>query len=177
MFKYKCMLTPFMATLINKIGDDITFNYRLPIKRNALDAKTKTKVFKFLLNRISQKLGNHAFTLIWKNGKCLIYDPTNLVILDVVNPIKALLLTGDGEAKINTMFSLWLQDGEKEKQALDNLVFKKLGLAYDRRSFINISEDNMDLFMGNKALLDDYYIDNHKNILGAVNASRVRKRN
>ena len=55
MFKYKCMLTPFMATLINKIGDDITFNYRLPIKRNALDAKTKTKVFKFLLNRISQK--------------------------------------------------------------------------------------------------------------------------
>ena len=155
MFKYKCMLTPFMATLINKIGDDITFNYRLPIKRNALDAKTKTKVFKFLLNRISQ----------------------NLVILDVVNPIKALLLTGDGEAKINTMFSLWLQDGEKEKQALDNLVFKKLGLAYDRRSFINISEDNMDLFMSNKALLNDYYIDNHKNILGAVNASRVRKRN
>lgn len=35
----------------------------------------------------------------------------------------------------------------------------------------------MDLFMSNRALLDDYYIDNYKNILGAVNASRVRKRN
>lgn len=42
---------------------------------------------------------------------------------------------------------------------------------------LNISEDNMDLFMSNRALLDDYYIDNYKNILGAVNASRVRKRN
>ena len=77
------------STMINLVDKNIKSNYKFDIERKSEKAKKKTEILNLAMCPIMKKIGNHAFTLIEDNNKLYIYDSTNLMLLNVINPYEA----------------------------------------------------------------------------------------
>lgn len=59
-----------------------------------------------LANKLFKVDGNHAITLIKDNNKMFAYDPTNLLVLNVLNKNIGEIINGKGSFKLLPMLTL-----------------------------------------------------------------------
>lgn len=59
-----------------------------------------------LANKLFKVDGNHAITLIKDNNKMFAYDPTNLLVLNVLNKNIGEIINGKGSFKLLQMLTL-----------------------------------------------------------------------
>ena len=161
------MLTDFInlfdyssATVINSLGKENKSNYVPVIKRNVAknsDSFGRNLVVS-MMNPVLKNVGNHAFNLINENGKCYIYDATNLMIFDIIDKFNCKDVCAAGSAKIKPYFSHIFNDSFKSFNALVDFNVKTDFVSpYTRKDFIFTWEECCDNFLKNKYLLGCFH--------------------
>ena len=121
----------------------------------------------------TQRHGNHTFTLINDSEKLYIYDPTALLMLEVINPYKAKVINGGGEVTLYPRISFLTYSGDKKEIDTISKLFelKDLSSPYTRKDFIVTAEENIELFNKSTSLLDDFHTEAKSDIDGIVTAT------
>jgi len=170
------MLTDFInqfefssATLASNLSD-YEKSYKVKIKRDIGEINVNF-IDKILcsLNKIDF---NHAFNLIKENNKLYIYDPTNLFIAKLKNTKEAKLIPGIGKFNLNPYYSYCINSSQKSKDTLDLLLDNNsFKCPYTEKKYVQIWNKCIELFLENKCLLNDFYIeiiDNIQNISNTI---------
>lgn len=173
------MLTDFLnvcgyesAVINNYFGKDVEFNYRLDIERKTAKDSLKRKILYLFVASIIKKIGNHAFSLVVDKEKLYIYDSTNFMLLEVVDPFTAKTINGTGTFELHPYFSFMYAIDDKEIQAMHKLFeMRDLSSPYSRKDFIYTGEANIELFNHNIELLDDFYDDVRPSIVSISDAT------
>lgn len=154
------------SMMINFCGENIDKAYKIDIERSITKGKISSKISSFFMSPLIKKIGNHAFTLVYDNGKPYIYDSTNLMALEFENPYFAHLLNGTGSAKLKPYISTVFSSNFGEIETLLKLFeLDDLSSPCSRKDFIITGENNIELFRKNIVLLDDFYDDARDSIV------------
>ena len=178
------MLTDFIndfdysaATLINRLDVNYKRDYMPKIERKVGKDRLGSKILGKIMTPISNKVGNHAFTLIKENEQMYIYDPTNLMIFDIKDKFNCDNVCGTGSSKIKPYFSHFINKSGKAEETLVNFNMETIfRLPYDRKTFICTFEECFEKFSNNTYLLNRFYDDIHSNIESiSNNVSNIKK--
>lgn len=127
--------------------------------------KPKNSLIKPVIERIF-KLSNHVCVLINENDRFYLYDPTNLLILNIDNLKKSSMINcvGTIENHINDSYKLISDKDKFNEYILDDLVSDlknniKNNCSYDFTSFKNSWINNSKQCIANNSLLESYYDD------------------
>lgn len=152
------------ASIMNKF-EVKTRKYTPNINRKITKPSVSKKLLMHILGPISNKIGNHAFTLIEENGQMYIYDPTNLLVLNINDKFKCTDICGNESAIIKPYLSYFLNKNEKSEMALDKLnIFQAFVPAFNEMNYIKTWENNLVCFNDNINLLNDFHKEINENI-------------
>jgi len=146
--------------------NDITCNYRPEIirdEKSSTSSKTLTQLGHFIINGLTDRIGNHAVTLIEENDKLFIYDPTNIYVLNVMDGNFASLINGNGKFMILPLMSLIFHPNSDPNQLFEKL-FNGVNPAFTRKEIIFSFENMMELIKNNINLLNDAYDNIHSEL-------------
>lgn len=164
------------STMINLVDKNIKSNYKFDIERKSEKAKKKTEILNLAMCPIMKKIGNHAFTLIEDNNKLYIYDSTNLMLLNVINPYEAEVINGTGINKLHPYLSYMLNNNQQTGDAIIKLfTSENLSSPYTRRDMIFTEKNNMELFKNRKPLIEDFYLEIKPSIVSISEATEKIK--
>lgn len=144
--------------------EDISYDYRPQIKREEgtnTSSKILHKIITPILAGLTNKVGNHAVTLIEDNDKLFIYDPTNLYLLNVVDDTTATIINGSGNFNIKPFTTLIISPDSDPNKLFEKLVRGNINPAFTRKEVIFSFENMMELIKNNISLLDDAYDNIH----------------
>lgn len=179
---YSDMLTDILivaryeeATILNKMNDSVKVNYRPELKREVSKVKFYSKIVFFLIKPLSNKIGNHACTLICDAGKKhYIYDATNLTIFECLNNKEAICKIGSGTITLKPYLRTFFISNDANYNTLKKLCLTdKFIFPYSRKDFIYAWEEDIETFGANKSLIDDYHEDVYGDIKTIADNSRV----
>ena len=111
-------------------------DYKPQIEQHNAKNKTellKLSIFATLANKLFKVDGNHAITLIKDNNKMFAYDPTNLLVLNVLNNNIGVIINGKGFFKLLPMFTL-----------IEELLNANYSRAFNRKEIIFSFENTME---------------------------------
>lgn len=147
--------------------NSIKINYHPNIKMQYRNEKLNNILFSLLsvpLNPISKVLCNHAVALIKDNNRFYIYDPTNLLVLNVLNENSASIVNGTGIFDIKLLNTLPLIVEPKHNQLLEQITFNHTTKNYSQEEVISSFEKIIELLKNNIKLLDDAYENIHSEL-------------
>lgn len=150
------------ANIINCIANKKNFhcNYVPEIERH-LEKKNidnvKNLVFMTIAKPLVKFYGNHAITLIEENDKLFLYDPTNLLVLNIKNKNKANIINGSGTFILKPYSSLIVHPDISNIKLFEKIVDCNIKQAYSRKEIIYSFEDTLERIHDNIKLLDDSY--------------------
>ncbi len=182
---FSLMLNDFLneidynSAVISNVADKhMTRNYEIGITRNFAKENLIVKILTFLFSPLSKKIGNHAFCLIEDGEEFYLYDPTNVLALNILDKNNANVIDGRGAFKLNPIYSYINNSTDKSLETLKKLnaysIFKPLDV-----SFGNVLHRNLKYIDQNKPLLDDFYDEirgDVNNIAWAVQNAKAMKR-
>lgn len=145
----------------------ITTSYRPEIKRNFdinFVSRNISRCTTLFLKGLIVRIGNHAVTLIRENNKFLIYDSTNLYVLNVISDEKAEIINGTGTFDIKPLSTLILNPEADRKNLFEKLVSEKNDYKLSRKELIVGWENIMTLLNDNISLLNDSYDNIHSDL-------------
>lgn len=142
-------------------------DYKPQIEQHKAKNKTellKLSIFAMLANKLFKVDGNHAITLIKDNNKMFAYDPTNLLVLNVLNKNIGEIINGKGSFKLLPMFTL-----------IEELLNNESHQAFNRKEIIFSFENTMEHIMNNIPLLDDAYDNVHNELQSILDNYEILK--
>ncbi len=150
----------FLSTVIlNRIGGKIKRDYTPDLKRN-IEKNLFSTIRMNMTKLINRKGNNHACTLIQENNLFYIYDPTNLVIVQLDGATMATVIAGKGTLLLDPYMSYLMFDTAEKRSLINNLCNQEnFSCPYNRRDFIFCWENNLEVFQENISLIEDYYTD------------------
>ena len=110
-----------------------------------------------LLNGITNKMGNHAITLIKDNKRIYAYDSTNLCVLNVDSSDKASIINGKGIFELKPLTTASILPIYANNELFEKLLAGDSGDNYSRNEIIDSYEKVIALANDNKNLLNDSY--------------------
>lgn len=113
----------------------------------------------------SKFVDNHAITFINDNGKTFLYDPTNLVALNIINEKIAQLVNGTSKFKISMLSTLYNMPDADPKELITQFFSGKQSENLTREEFIDTSIKVLETIKNNILLLDDAYDNIHSELL------------
>ena len=144
--------------------NSISFNYHPEIERNSknnLSSRISNIIFSPFIKIVTNKVGNHAVTLIEENEKLFIYDPTNLYVLNITNSDIATIINGKGDFELKPFSTLIFTSDIDSIEVLEKLIFNSITQSFNRKEVIFTYENIMELIQENIKLLDDAYDNIH----------------
>ena len=137
---------------------------------NILFSKYLIPMFGFL----TDKVGNHAVTLVEDENKLYLYDVTNLFALNLVDDRRASIINGTGEFNIKPLFTSMFIPNADPNFLFEKVMNNKLGEKLDRNEYIFKFEKIIDLIVKNIKLLDDAYDNIHSELEFIVNETNEK---
>lgn len=137
---------------------------------NILFSKYLIPMFGFL----TDKVGNHAVTLVEDENKLYLYDVTNLFALNLVDDRRASIINGTGEFSIKPLFTSLFIPNADPNFLFEKVMNNKLGEKLDRNEYIFKFEKIIDLIVKNIKLLDDAYDNIHSELEFIVNETNEK---
>ena len=131
-------------------------DYKPQIEQNYAKNKNellKLSILAMLANKLLKIDGNNAIALIKENDKMFAYDPTNLLVLNILNKDVGEIINGKGNFKLLPMFTL-----------IEELLKANYSRAFNRKEIIFSFENTMEHIMNNIPLLDDAYDNVHNEL-------------
>ena len=147
--------------------NSIKINYYPNVKIQYKNKKLKNILISFAslpLKPISNFLSNHAVTLIKDNKSYYVYDPNNLVVLNILNENKASIINGTGIYDLKPITTLALNPKAINNQLLEQIAFNNISQVYSRKEIIFSFEKIIDVLNDNIKLLDDAYENIHSQL-------------
>jgi len=146
---------------------DVSWSYQSEIERN-VENNISSRILNIILSPfikiLTNKLGDHAVTLIEENDKLFIYDPTNSYVLNIKNSDIATIINGKGDFKLKPFSALMVTSDMADMESigvLEKLLFDSINPAFNKKEIISTFENIMELIQDNKKLLDDAYDNIH----------------
>lgn len=121
-------------------------------------------ILSLLANKILKFDGNHAITLIKDEDKFFAYDPTNLLVLNILNAKTSEVINGKGNFKLYPNLSLCMNANLNSFPLIEELLNKENPQAYNRKEIIFSFENTMETIANNILLLDDAYANIHSDL-------------
>ena len=131
-------------------------DYKPQIEQNYAKNKNellKLSILAMLANKLLKIDGNNAIALIKENDKMFAYDPTNLLVLNILNKDVGEIINGKGNFKLLPMFTL-----------IEELIKANYSRAFNRKEIIFSFENTMEHITDNIPLLDDTYDNVHNEL-------------
>lgn len=116
---------------------------------------------------LSEKVGNHAITLIRDNGQYFAYDPTNLVAFHFDSYDTASCAIGDCHYDLK-WFSTFLA-GNTDEKLYNDFLFSKLSSPLDKKDVVDHFQNVISTCENHRYLLDENY---HHIFLGLNDAKQ-----
>lgn len=141
--------------------------YNIKIEQNYAKNKNellKLSILAMLANKLLKIDGNHAIALIKENDKMFAYDPTNLLVLNILNKDVGEIINGKGNFKLLPMFTLNMLANLKSFPLIEELLKANYSHAFNRKEIIFSFENTMEHIMDNIPLLDDAYDNVHNEL-------------
>ena len=143
--------------IINKVDGKNFKKFYIPnISQNKNDTKLMD-IGGVFLSPLINKIGNHAFTLVYENGKFYIYDVTNSTIFKLDGKYDAENIVGTGHSDLNPMMSFALNFDKERIDTLDKfMVMDETDDLYKRSDFVTRFENNVEMFKDNERLFEEF---------------------
>ena len=149
---------------------EIKISYEQPIQTNHKKSKNKKKLI-ILSKSIIKDFGNHAVVLLKDEEGMGIYDPTNLLLLNIENINTAKLENGEGTFKINPVATLKLMPYCDQNNLFEQLESKDMqGIWYSEEKFIASTRKVLNIMKSNVPLIKDCYNDVYGNLINISNS-------
>ena len=153
-------------------------DYKPQIEQHKAKNKTellKLSIFAMLANKLFKVDGNHAITLIKENNKMFAYDPTNLLVLNVLNKNIGEIINGKGSFKLLPMLTLNILANLNSFPLIEELLNTESRQAFNRKEIIFSFENTMEHIMNNIPLLDDAYDNVHNELQSILDNYEILK--
>lgn len=121
-----------------------------------------------ILSNIGDDDANHAITLIKDNNNFFAYDPTNLLVLNIINKNTSEIINGKGFFKLYPIGTLCTNITQNSELLLKEFINSSFTPAFTRKEIIFSFENTMELIMNNIPLLDDAYDNIHSELQSIV---------
>lgn len=127
-----------------------------------------------MLGVLTNRVGNHAVTLIEDDNKLYLYDVTNLVALNLIDDSRASVINGKGEFNMKPLFTSMFIPNADPNFLFEKVMNNKLGEKIDRNDYIFDFEKTINIAKENINLLDDAYDNIHSELELIVNETNEK---
>jgi len=155
------------ASIVNVYNHNIHPTYLPNIERHICDTKISTDILRKFSKIISLPCtkGNHIFNLIKEEEKFYIYDPSNLLLLQVESIYDCKLINGIGKIKLNPYYSYSFNYFKNETKVLNSFIKSDSYVSpYNKDTYQSTTRNCIYNFKNNESLLSDYYDSAKENI-------------
>ena len=153
--------------VFNKVSGKFTDNYRPCIERKIKKYyQLPMKIGAFLLNPITNIIGNHACALVKKDDVYYAYDPTNLLVFKLDSFLKADVIGGTGSIDIKPYSLSWFCDLDDKKIVEIVKSYEKVKSEVQPHDIDTIKasfETNLELCRNSTRLFNDFHDENEAN--------------
>lgn len=130
--------------------------------------RLKIPIYSLLMRKILKFNANHAITLIKENGKFFAYDPTNLLLLNILNKNTGEIINGKGYFNLYPILTLCMTANLNSFPLLEEILKNNVSKTFNRKEIIFNFENTIEHIINNIPLLDDAYTNIHSELQAII---------